>query len=298
MLRSLLFAASIALGSLVTANPISVEHAQGQLELKQLPQRVVVFDIGILDSLDALGVEVIGVPKDFVPPHLAKYKADSYAHIGSLFEPDYETLAALQPDLILVANRSAAVFNDLQKIAPTADFTVWGENYLEQFYQRTTKLGTIFNQAELAAAQIASIQQKLSKAQSLAQEAGNALLVMTTGGRLTAFGPGSRYAILHDEVGLASVATDLEKASHGDPISFEYVLQKNPDYLFVLDRDGAIDSAQAAAKATMDNELIKQTQAYQNDRVIYLDSVNWYIVMSGTQAVEGMLDEVIAALIR
>ena len=39
------------------------------LHLKQMPEKIVVFDYGFLDTLDALGVEgVVGVPKDSTLP--------------------------------------------------------------------------------------------------------------------------------------------------------------------------------------------------------------------------------------
>ena len=42
------------------------------LHLKQMPEKIVVFDYGFLDTLDALGVEgVVGLPKDStLPAHL------------------------------------------------------------------------------------------------------------------------------------------------------------------------------------------------------------------------------------
>lgn len=295
-LKTMVMGTLLALGTGAVAERM-VSHEQGTTVLDDsTPETVVVFDIGLLDTLDALDVPVAGLPRDFVPDSLSRYRSEEHTHVGSLFEPDYETVAAMSPDLILVANRSAAAYEDLSGIAPTLDLTVWGEGFLSQFRERTRLLAEIFDREAQTEEYLQTIDDKVEAARALAPEAGEALIVMTSGGRLTAYGPGSRFGLLHDELGLASAASDLEDAAHGDPISFEFVLDRVPDYIFVLDRDGAIDSAQAAARATMDNDLIRRTQAYRNDRIVYLDSVNWYIVMSGVNAVDGMVSEVLDAL--
>lgn len=49
------------------------------------------FDFGILDTLDKLGVQVTGVPQANIPPYLSKYAdKDAYSNVGSLKEPDFE----------------------------------------------------------------------------------------------------------------------------------------------------------------------------------------------------------------
>jgi len=285
-----------AILSLTAHADITVEHSQGQTALDATPDTVLTYDIATLDSLDALNVDVTGLPQGFVPPRLSEYRGDDYTNIGSLFEPDFETVAALQPDLVVVANRSSKAYGDLSKLAPTVDLTVWGDDYLDQFRDTSRTLGTIFNKTDEVESRLATIDEKVERAQTLAADAGEALIILTNGGKLSAYGPGSRFGWIHDELGLASAVQDLEKGTHGDPISFEYLLETDPDYLFVIDRDGAIDPDQAAARATLDNDLVKQTQAYQNDRIVYLDSVNWYIVMSGLTAVDQMVTEVVTAL--
>ena len=41
--------------------------------------------------------------------------------LGSVWEPDYEAINALEPDLIVVAGRSSRIYPDMKEIAPTAD---------------------------------------------------------------------------------------------------------------------------------------------------------------------------------
>ena len=42
---------------------MTIEHKYGEAVIEKNPEKVVVFDFGILDTLDELGVEVAGVPQ-------------------------------------------------------------------------------------------------------------------------------------------------------------------------------------------------------------------------------------------
>jgi iron complex transport system substrate-binding protein len=279
------------------ADTIVVEHAQGKTEIPANPQTVLTFDLASLDTLDALGVEVAGLPTASLPDYLSEYADDEYLKVGSLFEPDYEAVAAAEPDLIIVAARSAAVLPELQKIAPTIDLTMQSGDYYDSFAQNVTTLGEIFGKEAEAADALAAIESKIADAQDLAADAGDALILNVSGGEISAFGPGSRYGWLHDELGVTPVIEDVEAATHGDPVSFEFVLEADPEWLFVIDRDSAVGTEDSAsAQEVLDNELIEQTAAAKNDHIVYLSPVEWYIVMSGLTAVDRMVTEVSEAL--
>lgn len=66
------------------------------------------------------------------------------------------------------------------------------------------------------------------------------------------------------EIGFENIGVDadIDTSAHGNEASFEFVLDKNPDYIFAMDRDAAIgtNGAQLAAEV-LDNELINQTDA-------------------------------------
>ena len=107
---ALLLAPAFLLASLGVAGAVTVTDAQGTRELPDRPKTVVVFDLAALDTLDALGVEVKGVPDWAMTGDLEKYRGDAYAKVGSLFEPDFEAVAALEPGLIVIGSRSQKHF--------------------------------------------------------------------------------------------------------------------------------------------------------------------------------------------
>lgn len=280
------------------AEAVVIAHAQGETTVTKQPATVVVFDHSVLDTLDQLGVPVAAVPQGSpIPPFLEKYAGADYANAGTLFEPDYEKVNELQPDLIIVAGRSSGVYGELAKIAPTIDLTVDQANFIESFKNNVTQLGVIFGKEEEVASRLAAIDEAIARVQEKAAASGEtALIVMTTGGEVTAYGPGSRFGIIHDLLGVTPIVADIEAETHGDAISFEFILEKNPDILFIIDRDSAIGEGSAAAAQVMDNELIHATKAWTNDNLVYLDPAVWYLANAGLNTVATMVAEVEAGL--
>jgi len=68
-------------------------------------------------------------------------------------------------------------------------------------------------------------------------------------------------------------------------VSFEYILDKNPDYLFVVDRTAAVTDKVNNAQTVLDNDIIKQTKAFKNKHIVYLDAANWYLAFGGVGSI-------------
>lgn len=75
----------------------TITHAKGVTVIPAAPKSVLVFDLATLDTLQALGVDVKGVPSVKMPAHLAQYADAKYVKIGSLFEPDLEAVHGARP---------------------------------------------------------------------------------------------------------------------------------------------------------------------------------------------------------
>ena len=292
----LTLAASLALTAGASAQEITVDHAQGQATLTGVPEKVFTFDIATLDTLNAIGVEVDGIPDASLPDGLSAY-AD-ILKIGSLFEPDYELVNAEQPDVIFVAGRSSSVYPQLSEIAPTVDLSVDWTDFPTTIKQRSETLGEIFGKEAEIADLIAEVDANMAAVQAQAPSIGNALFISVSGGRVSAFGPGSRFGWIHDDLGVVPVIEDVEEATHGEAVSFEFLLETDPDWLFVLDRDAAVGAADAGQPAAqvLDNEIVHEMKAWQNDQVVYVDPVNFYIVNGGLNALNEMVVEVGTAI--
>jgi iron complex transport system substrate-binding protein len=275
------------------AATITVEHAQGSTaNVPVNPEKVFTFDLGVLDTLDALGVEPAGVPEASYPASLSKYADAKYEKIGSLKEPDFEAVSAGAPDLIIISGRTAGAYEELSKIAPTIDLSVDAANPMESFKEQTRKLGTIFDKEADVESKLAAVDATVAETKAKAAGAGKGLIVLTSGGEVTAYGAGSRFGIIHDVLGVPTAADVKTEGSHGESISFEYIKDVNPDILYVINRDTAVGSEAAPASPVLDNELVKSTNAAKNNKVINLDPAAWYIVGYGLNNVQAMVDAV------
>ncbi|MBA1155953.1 siderophore ABC transporter substrate-binding protein [Microvirga mediterraneensis] len=294
-----LLAGALALGSLTgsaQAQDLTIQHAKGETTVPRKPRKVLAFDMASLDTLNALGVEVSGVPTARFPEYLAKYGSDQYEKVGTLFEPDYEAVNAAEPDLIVVGGRSSAKYADLAKIAPTIDLTVDPKDFMSGVKRNVRILGKIFDKEAEAETQLTKLETSMADLRRNAAKAGSGLLVLTTGGKMSAYGPGSRFGILHDEFGLAPAVEGLATTSHGQAVSAEFILKTNPDWLFVIDRDVVVGRDGGAAKKVLDNELVAQTSAWKQNQVVYLDPVDWYLVGGGLTALQASVDQIAKAV--
>lgn len=292
---SRLFGATLvatALASGAYAADIAVKHAQGETKIATNPEKVVVFDFATLDNLDRLGVKIIGVPGSIAyPEYLKKYDGADYEKVGTLFEPDYEAVNAAEPDLIIVGGRSAAKYGELAKIAPTIDLTVPAKEFISGSEANIEKLGQIFGKEAEAKAEVEKLNSELAALNEKTKGKGKGLMILTSGGKISAYGPGSRFGVLHDSFGIEPAAPDLSVGNHGQPVSSEFILETNPDWLFVLDRDAAIGREGTSAKQLLDNELVRQTNAWKNNQVVYLNGQNWYLVGGGLGALHSTIQQ-------
>lgn len=143
----------------------------------------------------------------------------------------------------------------------------------------------IFKREAEADALLASYDAEVAALRELAPQAGRVLVMLTGGGRMSAHGPGSRFGMIHDDYGLTPAVTGMDTGNHGQAISPEFILEANPDWLFVIDRDSAIGRAGDGAGQLLDNALVHQTTAWQKSQIVYLDPAAWYIAPSGITAV-------------
>jgi len=278
----------------VLADTVSVDTYVGVTEAPMNPAKIVVFDVAAIDSLDALGVKPAGAMANVYVDYLDA-AVEGAEPVGSLFEPDFEAVAAMAPDLIIAGGRSSRVAPDLAKIAPTVDMTIW-EDTVGQGLARLDAYGKIFGKEAEAAALTEAFNAKLTSTKAAVADQGKALIVMTNGPKVSAYGAAGRFGWLHSALDLPEAVEDVEQATHGEAVSFEFIRDANPDILIVIDRQAAIGQEGDAASATLDNALVHETNAWKNENVIYLDSSRVYIAGGGIQSMMHLLDQIETAV--
>jgi iron complex transport system substrate-binding protein len=286
----------MAMTGLVSAQEIVVTHAQGETTLPGKPEKVLVQDWAAFDNLTALGIEVAGVPGSNAPGYLADAVSADTATIGSLQEPDFEAIAASEADLYIVAARSRTAYETAKDLVPTIDMSIDNGAIIEGIKTNLTKYGQIFGVEDKANELIASLDAKVAEVSAAAEGKGNALAIVTNAGKLGVYGPDSRVSWIYNEIGMPSALESVADGDHGgDSVTFEFLLETNPDWVFVVDRDAGVGNEGAAA-ALLDNELFNQTTAAKEGHVVYVDPQAAYITMHGYQGVMLLLDQVLEGL--
>ena len=275
-----------------------IKHAQGEALFGSVPKKVAVFNVATLDIIDALNIPVSAVPQSNVhlPDFLSKYSDKSYTNIGTLFEPNYEVLSSINPDLIIAGGRATDAYPKLEKLAETISLDIDSNNFLASLTERTRQLGGIFEKEKEASKLIEDFNQKIEQLKPKTSTAGSALVIMINGGKMSAYGPKSRFGFVFDVLGFQPATTFQEAGRHGNSVTSEFILSTNPEWLFVLDRDNAIGNKEAqSAQQVLNNELIRKTAAWQHNHIVYLDSTSMYIA-GGIQTYSRLMDQIAEAL--
>lgn len=278
------------------AETVVVKHELGETTVAKNPKKVVVFDFGTLDTLDKLGVEVTALPQSNIPSYLSKFESDDYENVGSLKEPDFEKLAEIDPDLIIISGRQADLYDQFTELADTIYLGVDNNNYMESFENNVTIIGEVFGKEAEAKKEFETIESSIAAVKEKAEAAEvNGLIILANDDKISAYGPNSRFGIIHDLLGVTPVDDGIDVATHGANVSFEYVVEQDPEILYVVDR-GTVVGSESSAKVIVENKLMEGTQAFQNDNIVYLNPEYWYLSGGGLVSVAEMVKEIDASI--
>ena len=275
------------------------------IEFPADPKRLAVMDLGALDILDNLGYgdRIVGVSKGSSIEYLQDYVTDDELfHLGTVKEADMEALMESEPDIIFIGGRMSAMYDELVKIAPV--YTVYTDTetgVVESTAMNGKNIASLFGAEDKVDALLVEYSARIDALRAAA-EGKTAIVGMVNAGGFGLLGNDGRCSIIGREIGFENVGVDAEvdTSAHGNEASFEFVLSKNPDYIFAMDRDAAIgtEGAQLAAEV-LDNELVNKTDAARNGNVVVLEHSNvWYTAEGGITALGVMLSDLENALLK
>lgn len=293
--------------SAADGDTVSVTDSQDRtVEVVQNPDVVVATDWSAIRTLNDLGIEVDAVPapNGALPDDLAEYASDDVPKIGDVFEPDYEAIAAMEPDLVIVGSRSGTpeVVAELEKLAPAVlDLSVRAEDPADvwaETRERVEAIGTVFDSADEAAALMDDLESQIDEVRTDVEASGRqAMVVQVSDGTVSAYGAGSRFGSIYHDFGYAPTDAPVDDSgSHGEEISQEFFVQYPPDVLFVLDRAKAIGQEETPALDVLDNGLVDRTPAAEEDRIVEIDGFAWYLATSAPSSWQQMIDDVRASI--
>lgn len=283
-----------------TLSPIlaqtSVTDSRGEeVTVDSTLQRVITLGYPEFDTLRALGLEdlVVAAPVYSTPDYIGSYN-DDVIDTANLHEPNLEVLAGANSDLIIATGRSSSLIPELEHIAPVFQFSTDNANYWESFVAINTELAKLFDKEEEATAIIEEIDQEAQAVRDINSTLDEQTLVLLLNeGEMAVYGADSRFGLIYQVLGFQSIEDFvIEDQRHGQSVSFEGILDLNPDRIFVIDRTQAIGSDNSANTDLVENALVKETKAYQNDQIHFLSSQLWYVSGSGLESTHLQIQEI------
>ncbi|ENW91853.1 siderophore ABC transporter substrate-binding protein [Acinetobacter dispersus] len=281
-----------------TQDSLSFNSKAGQITVPANLSRIAVLDTNALNTIYALGAsdKVVALPKGTpLPKVLQDFNEGKYLDVGTVKEPNLEKIAASQPELILMSGRMENLLDPIKQIAPTYFVDVDYNDQFNSFKQQTLNIAEMVGKKQDAEQQLQTLEKDI-KALKAKTKGKTALVILVNNSKIAAYGPGSRFGNIHDLYGFTPADPSIKVGLHGMAVSHEFIAQKNPDYLFVIDRGAAITENQQGAKQVLNNKIINQTKAAQNGNIVYLDSSNWYLMNNGLDGMKAMLKEVADAV--
>lgn len=286
----------------ITIECVDANSEKIEVEVPYDAQRIVVLDMACMDILTSLGLEdrIVGCSSATLD-YLTAY-TDNIPNVGTVKTFDLEAIMALEPEIIFMGGRGAKDFyEDLCKIAPVIRIVTDSEvGLVESVTIHAKEIASIWGMEGEIDAKVAGFAARIQALQEFA-EGKNMILGMCSGGGFSVMGDTGRCSIIGTEIGFDNIGVkdNVDTATHGDEASFEYIVQMAPQYIFVMDRDAATGTNEAAltAKEIMENELVMSTDAYKNGNLIILEhSAVWYTGEGGITALDIMLSDLENAL--
>lgn len=287
----------------VTITSLDANGEETQIEVPYRPERAALLDMACLDIIDSLGEGdcVVGsatTSLDYLQDYVTN---ENIENLGTIKEADLEAVMACEPDVIFIGGRLSSSYDALNEIAPVVYLATDSEKgVVESVRSNAETIAAIFGKEEEVEELMSGFDKRI---QTLAEFAENktAIVGMCTSGGFNILGNDGRCSLIGNEVGFENVGVDSDTttSTHGNEASFEFVVERNPEYIFVMDRDAAINTEGAQlAQEIVENELVMGTDAYKNGHIVYLEHpAVWYTAEGGVNALDIMLQDLEGALL-
>lgn len=302
---SMLLVGAMAMAESETVMIQSLNGAGEEIELTvpANPKRIAILDMASLDILNSLGVSdrVVGSATTKLPYLSDIVNAEDVANLGTIKEADLEAVMACEPDVIFIGGRLSKNYDALSEIAPVVYLSTDSElGVVESVRKNAGIVASMFGLEDKVDELMSGFDARIATLAEAAKDK-TAIVGMCTSGSFNVMGNDGRCSIIGREIGFENVGVDanIDTATHGNEASFEFVVKQNPQYIFVLDRDAAINVEGAQlARDIMENELVMGLDAYQEGHVVYLSNpAVWYTAEGGVTALDIMLSDIESALL-
>jgi iron complex transport system substrate-binding protein len=247
------------------AFPVVVTADNGAVELEEQPERIVSLSPSLTELLFAIeaGDQVVAVDRH------SDFPAGTPVTDLSGFKPNVEAIGGYEPDLVVVAGDRDGVVAALDTLGiPT--LLLPRSASLDDVYRQIDVLGAATGHPDAAGTLADDLRSELERLRASVPERDRQLRYFyELSDDLYTVTSDTFIGELLGLAGMTSIADAVNDTAGGFPrLSAEYVLDADPDLIFLAHTDGTgQDPAEVAARPGWD-----ELQAVRNDAVVVLDS--------------------------
>lgn len=259
-----------------TEGTVTINDLHGSQEVPVNPERVASLDNRTFETLEAWGVELVAAPKAVMTSESAYVADENVVDIGNHREPNFELLVAADPEVVIIGQRFASFYEDIKELLPEAiilDFNFdvsetaeeTGVSLVNGLTNSTLELGELFDKNDEAQALVDELNASIDQVKEAYNGEDTVMATVVSGGQIGYSAPshGRVWGPLFEIFDWTpSLDVNASSSNHqGDDISLEAIAESNPDWLLVLDRDGATTSNEESLPA---QDVIENSATLQN----------------------------------
>ncbi|MEO9653910.1 Fe(3+) dicitrate ABC transporter substrate-binding protein [Marinomonas sp.] len=276
-----------------TTMAVTVKDMKGDFTLEYVPQRIVALEYSFVDALAIVDISPIGIADDKDKTRIlsaVRQRIAPWTSVGTRSQPSLEMIASLKPDLIIAdIGRHAAVYSDLQKIAPTLMLKSRHDTY-DGHLKAASLIGQVVGhdaqmQARLAQHKVTMAKISHQLPQGIEVQFGIAL------DDYMALHPGQSYVgTLLQSLGFKT-PTIVAQESSSVHTGLEQLLANNPEYLII----GHYQQPDISTKWQQE-PLWQLLQAVRNKHVYHIDNPSIWSRSRGVLAAEAIGQTLVSLL--
>ena len=245
--------------------------------------RVVASSVAVVQILDALGVEMVGVPTS---SYDLPESVEDATRIGNPMSPDIEVVASLEPTVVVsVDSLSEDLKSQFESVGAESCFV--NLSSYEGLKTSIGELGERFDVKAKADEIIAGFESKEADIANAVEgkEAPTVLIIFGASGSFMVASEDTYVGDLVKRVGGVNVITDAPASF--SPVDMEYLANQNPDYILFMAHANPEESLAAFKEEFATNVAWQSFDAVKNDRVIALET-NYFGMSANLLAVDAM----------
>lgn len=244
---------------------------------------VVASSVAVVQILDALNIEMAGVPTSSyeLPESVA-----NATRIGNPMEPDMEIIASLEPTVVVSVDSLSEDLKSQFETIGAESFFVNLSSY-DGLKESITALGERFGVKEEANEIVSDFEERESAIEESikGKESPSVLIIFGAGSSFMVASEDTYVGDMVKRVGGTNVITDAPAAF--SPVDMEYLANENPDYILFMAHANPEESLEAFKSEIETNVAWQSFDAVKNDKVILLET-GYFGMSANLQAIDAM----------